>query len=253
MCKVYGYLRVSTDKQKTDRQRENILGAYPDAHMVEDKYTGTKVAGRVQFEKLIKNVKAGDTIVFDEVSRMSRNAAEGIALYKQMMEKGVELVFIKEPHINTQTYKQQLKGLEGRKTESSGDADADKLINGIMGAVNEYMIRLAEKQIELAFNTAEAEAAYIRQRVKEGKREQKRRNEMIEAGMLEGKITQWGGSAHRTPKKKAAALEGIKKYSSAFNGANTDEDTMKLVKLSRNTYYKYKKELLEQEYGSKGE
>lgn len=249
MCKVYGYLRVSTDKQKTDRQRENILAAYPDANMVEDKYTGTKIMGRVQFEKLIKNVKAGDTIVFDEVSRMSRNAAEGIELYKQLMARGVELVFIKEPHINTQTYKQQLKGLADRKTESSGDADADKLINGIMGAVNEYMIRLAERQIELAFNTAEAEAAYIRQRVKEGKREQKRRNEMIEAGMLEGEKTQWGGSAHRTPKKKAAALEGIKKYSSAFNGTNTDETTMKLVNLSRNTYYKYKRELLE----SKGE
>lgn len=245
MCKVYGYLRVSTDKQKTDRQRENILAAYPDANMIEDKYTGTKIAGRVQFEKLIKNVKAGDTIVFDEVSRMSRNAAEGIELYKQLMARGVELVFIKEPHINTQTYKQQLKGLADRKTESSGDADADKLISGIMGAVNEYMIRLAERQIELAFNTAEAEAAYIRQRVKEGKREQKRRNEMIEAGMLEGEKTQWGGSAHRTPKKKAAALEGIKKYSSAFNGTNTDETTMKLVNLSRNTYYKYKRELME--------
>lgn len=245
MCKVFGYVRVSTTKQKADRQRANILGAYPEALLMEDKYTGTKIAGRVQFEKLLKLVKAGDTIVFDEVSRMSRNATEGIDLYKQLMARGVELVFIKEPHINTQTYKQQLKGLADRKTESSGDADADKLISGIMGAVNEYMIRLAERQIELAFNTAEAEAAYIRQRTKEGKREQHRRNEMIEAGMLEGEKTQWGGNAHRTPSKKAAALEGIRKYSSAFDGKLNDADTMKLVKLSRNTYYKYKRELME--------
>lgn len=57
---------------------------------------------------LLKVVKAGDTIVFDEVSRMGRTADEGFELYKELYEKGVELVFLKEPHINTEVYKKAM-------------------------------------------------------------------------------------------------------------------------------------------------
>ena len=49
--------------------------------------------------KLLKTVKSSDTIVFDSVSRMSRNASEGFALYQDLLEKNVELVFLKEPHM----------------------------------------------------------------------------------------------------------------------------------------------------------
>ena len=39
---------------------------------------------------------------------MSRNAEEGFELYKELYDKGVELVFLKEPHINTETYRKAL-------------------------------------------------------------------------------------------------------------------------------------------------
>ena len=42
-------------------------------------------------------------IIFDSESRMSRNAEEGFNLYEELYLKGVTLVFIKEPHINTDT------------------------------------------------------------------------------------------------------------------------------------------------------
>lgn len=67
MC-VYGYCRIST---KQDRPEWN---------------------------KLYKKAKAGDTIIFDSVSRMSRNADEGFCLYEELYNKGIELVFLKEPH-----------------------------------------------------------------------------------------------------------------------------------------------------------
>ena len=44
-------------------------------------------------------------------------------------------------------------------------------------------------------------------------------------------------------KKKAGFQEAIKKYSKDFDGSLNDIDVMKLTGLSRNTYYKYKKEL----------
>ena len=85
-------------------------------------FTGT-TTDRPQWNKLYSKAKDGDTIIFDSVSRMSRNAEEGFKAYEDLYNRGVNHVFLKEPHINTQTYKQQLKGLEGRKTESSGGAD----------------------------------------------------------------------------------------------------------------------------------
>ena len=103
MCKVYGYTRISTAKQSMERQERNILAAYPDAAVMREVFTGTKAEGREVFARLMKQVKAGDTIVFDSVSRMSRNAQEGFSLYQDFYGKGIELVFLKEPQINTAT------------------------------------------------------------------------------------------------------------------------------------------------------
>ena len=104
--KVYGYCRISTAKQSIERQIRNIKAAYPNAIIFQETYTGTKVDGRKEFEKLLSIASAGDTIIFDSVSRMSRNAAEGAELYELLYKKGIELVFIKEPYCNTKTYKQ---------------------------------------------------------------------------------------------------------------------------------------------------
>ena len=97
---IFGYCRISTPQQSIERQARNILRAYPTAILYEEAYTGTKL-DRPKFKVLLKRVKPGDTIIFDEVSRMSRNADEGFELYKELYDKGVELVFLKEPHINT--------------------------------------------------------------------------------------------------------------------------------------------------------
>ena len=105
MCKVYGYCRISRKSQNIDRQIRNILAAYPDAVMYKEAFTGTKIQGRKTLDALLKQVKEGDTIVYDSVSRMSRDAEEGFKLYEELFHKNVSLVFLKEPHINTETYK----------------------------------------------------------------------------------------------------------------------------------------------------
>ena len=108
MCnKIYGYCRISTRKQSIERQERNIKAEYPNAVIFKEAYTGTKI-DRPIFNKLLKIVNKGDTIVFDSVSRMSRNADEGFTLYEELFNKGIELVFLKEQHINTETYKKAL-------------------------------------------------------------------------------------------------------------------------------------------------
>ncbi len=102
---IYGYCRVSTAKQSMKRQEDNCRALYPDAVLYEDTYSG-KTDDRPQFQRLLKKVKVGDTIVFDEVSRMSRNAEEGYRDYQELYKKEIELVFIKEPQINTAMFRE---------------------------------------------------------------------------------------------------------------------------------------------------
>lgn len=231
MCKVYGYCRISRKEQNIERQIRNIKALYTDAIIVQEAYTGTKIDGRAQFEKLLNTVKAGDTIVFDSVSRMSRNSADGFELYQTLYNAGIELVFLKEPHINTRVYKEAAE--KQMETISTGDTAADELINTITNAITKYMLRLAERQIQLAFEQAEKEVNDLHQRTKEG----------IETARINGK--QIGQQAGRKLKvKKAEPMkELIQKHSKDFNGNLTDAEVMKLTGLARNTYYKYKREL----------
>lgn len=224
MCKTYGYARISRKTQSIERQIRNIKAEYPDAIIVEEAYTGTKIQGREKFERLCKTVKAGDTIIFDSVSRMSRNAAEGYAQYQNFFEQGVNLVFMKEPQINTDTYKKAIR----EAVPMTGTA-----VDFILEGVNKYLMTLAKEQIRLAFEQAEKEVTDLHQRTSEG----------IETARLAGKqIGQRTGSKLNV-KKAAVAKETIRKYSKDFAGTLDDTDVIKLAGVSRNSYYKYKAEL----------
>ncbi|AQS04027.1 recombinase family protein [Clostridium beijerinckii] len=227
MCKIYGYCRISTDKQSIERQHRNILSAYPNAIIVDEVYTGTKVYGRVKFNKILDNVKEGDTIVFDSVSRMSRNSEEGYTLYEDLFNRGIELVFLKEQHINTATYKKALTN-----NIQMTNTNVDFILEGI----NKYLLSLAKEQIKIAFNQAEKEVTDLHQRTKEG----------IETARLNGKQIGQKQGAKLITKKSIEAKEQIIKYSKDFQGSLNDVETMKLIGLARNTYYKYKKELIEE-------
>ena len=230
--KEYGYCRISTPQQSIDRQERNIKAKYPKAHISKEAYTGTKVEGRKELDKILKAVKPGDTIVFDSVSRMSRNADEGIALYEQLFNKGIELVFLKEPHINTATYREALQK-QIDVTVNTGDTATDTFINTIIEALKHFQMDLAKKQIELAFAQAEKEVQDLHQRTAEG----------IQTARLNGKQIGQRQGAKLNVKKKAPAMEQIKKYSKDFDGTLKDTEVMQLVGLARNTYYKYKNEL----------
>ena len=105
---IFGYCRISTAKQNIDRQERNILAVYPDAKIVKETFTGTKFQGRKELDKILKRVRLGDTIVFDSVSRMSRTADEGYHYIKGYMMQVLNLVFLKEHYIDTDTYRQAM-------------------------------------------------------------------------------------------------------------------------------------------------
>lgn len=223
--KIYGYCRISTREQSIERQIRNIKGIYENAIIIDEVFTGTKVEGRTKWNNLLKKLKKGDTIIFDSVSRMSRNAEEGFELYEKLFNQGIELIFIKEPHINTSTYKKALTG----GIELTGTT-----VDLILEGVNKYLLALAKEQIKLAFEQAEKEVQDLRQRTKEG----------IETARLKGKQIGLEKGTKLTTKKSIVAKEQIKKYSKDFRGTLKDTEVMKLIGVSRNSYYKYKKELI---------
>jgi len=227
MCKVYGYCRISRKEQSIDRQVRNILGEYPAAHILKEAFTGTKVEGRREFERLLKVVRMGDTIIFDSVSRMSRNASEGIELYESLYEAGVNLVFLKEPYINTATYDKAL---------SENVPLTNTSVDIILEAINEYLKVLRKEQIKAAFLQAEKEVSDLQQRTREG----------IETARLNGK--QIGGIKGKgfTTKKEITAKEIIRKHNRDFGGTLTNQETWELAKISKMTFYKYKSEMLKE-------
>ncbi len=233
---IYGYARVSTMKQKLERQIDNIKREFPGAVIITEKYTGTK-QDRPEWNKLVEQIKKESakgteiTLVFDEVSRMSRNAAEGFQDYKMLYDMGIRLVFIKERHIDTDNFRQALQS----KVPLMG-GDIDILLKG----VNEYLMTLAERQIEIAFQTAQAEVDYLHQRTKEGVLKAQAKGKQI--GRKEGTKA---GKDFRESKKAIKAKEKILEHSKDFNGKLSDTDCIAVAGVSRNTFYKLKKQLKE--------
>ena len=228
---TYGYCRISTKKQNIERQERNIKETYPEALIRKEVYTGTK-SDRKEWSKLLKALKPADTVVFDSVSRMSRNAEEGFETYERLYNAGINLIFLKEPHINTDTYKQAIEN-QLQIAINSGDNATDELMQSIIAALNKYILALAKKQIYLSFEQSEKEVTDLHQRTKEG----------IQTARLNGKQIGQKQGIKLTTKKSIAAKKEILKHSKDFSGTLSDIDTMKLVGLSRNTYYTYKKEL----------
>lgn len=222
MSKIYGYCRISTKNQSIERQVENILKAYPKAKIYQEVFTGT-TTNRREWNKLKRVLKANDTVVFDSVSRMSRNAEEGVKEYMELLEKDINLVFLKEPYINTEVYQEQLKANDNIKTD-----DID-LNDTILKGVREYLKRLATKQIIIAFDQAEKEVKDLQQRTKEGMRVAKAKGNV--AGRREGVKIE--------TKKSVEMKDKIKK----LLPTHKDKEIIELLGLARNTFYKYKKEL----------
>ena len=222
---TYGYCRISKPTQSIDRQVRNIQEFDSRAKLIKEAYTGT-TQERPAWLKLRKNLKAGDTVIFDSVSRMSRNATEGFREYQELFNAGINLVFLKERHIDTDTYKTAIK--------SGIDMTGNQIADIYIEATNRVLMILAQQQIELAFFQAEKEVKDLHQRTAEG----------MKTAKLAGKQIGRPTGAIVVTKKSIRAKAVIRQHSRDFGGTLNDADVIKLIgNISRNSYYKYKAEL----------
>lgn len=161
---------------------------------------------------------------------MSRNASEGFELYRKLFGDGVNLVFINEPYINTDVYKATRDALVPMT-----NTDVDLILAG----VNQYLMKLAEKQVDLAFEQAQKERDDLSERTRQG----------LQTAKLNGKQLGRAKGTVVVTKKSDESKKKILKYSKAFGGDLSDKDLIKLLGIDKNTYYKYKKELKSQIVG----
>ena len=222
---IYGMTRVSTRKQNIERQVRNILAAYPDAIIVREYYTGT-TQERKEYQRVFKLAKAGDTLVFDSVSRMSRNAEEGYEDYENLYSRGINLVFLNERHIDTDVYR---KAIETAIPMTGTNVDY------ILEGINKFLLELAKEQIKLAFEQSAKEVSDLHTRTQQG----------IMTARLNGKHIGAVKGKKLTTKKSIEAKKVIAKHSIDFGGSLTDIEVMKMTGLAKNTYYKYKREMKE--------
>ena len=225
MGKIYGYVRVSTKQQSIERQIRNIRQAYPEAIIVQESFTGTTM-NRPKWNMLYCRLGDTDTVVFDSVSRMARNAEEGFKVYEELYARNVDLIFLKEKSINTTTYK---------KAREQAIPLTGTTVDLILEGVNKYLLALAKEQIRLAFESSEAEVMSLRQRTREGLLTAKLNGKQL--GHTKGVLLE-----HKNHKR---CLDIIKKHSKSFGGSLSDVEVMKMCGVCKKTYYRYKKELKE--------
>ena len=228
---IYAYCRVSTKHQRIARQITNITELYPHATIIREFYTGT-TQNRPQWDKLISTIKKEDTIVFDSVSRMSRNAQEGYNDYKALYSMGVNLIFLNEPLINTSVFDTTRNNLLKIDIDTGNEA-VNCFFKSNIESINDFLMALAEEQIKAAFNQSEKEVTDLHSRISQGIREAKRNGTQI--GLVKG--------TELITKKSIECKAIIKKHAKEFGGTLDDPDVMKLCGCSRNSYYKYKREI----------
>lgn len=91
---IYGYTRVSTKKQLDgfglEVQKKEILSKYPDALIIEEQFTGTKV-NRPIFNNLLDNLEVNDILVVSKLDRFARNTVDGIKVVELLFKKKVAI------------------------------------------------------------------------------------------------------------------------------------------------------------------
>src|SRR5215216_5923602 len=101
-----GYVRVSTDKQDVDTQRHLLL-AYAQANkLIIDEFVELEISSRKntkerRIDELMSRLNQGDTLLVAELSRLGRNMLETLNIIHALTEKGVSLIFVRQPELST--------------------------------------------------------------------------------------------------------------------------------------------------------
>lgn len=98
---IYGYVRVSTDKQSTENQRFEIANYAKENGLHIEQWVDETISGTIQVTnrllgRLLKQIGRGDTLIISELSRLGRNLMEIMSILYQCMEQEILVLTVKE-------------------------------------------------------------------------------------------------------------------------------------------------------------
>ncbi|MDF2881990.1 MAG: site-specific recombinase, invertase Pin [Clostridiaceae bacterium] len=100
--KIFGYIRVSSKEQNTDRQKQALLEYGVDERdIIEDKVSG-KDFNRTGYLTLKNSLlRDGDTLVIKELDRLGRNMDMIKNEWQEIQSNGIDIVVLDTPILNT--------------------------------------------------------------------------------------------------------------------------------------------------------
>lgn len=94
---IYGYARVSTKGQAKDgnslEAQEKALKESGANEIYVDAFTGTKT-DRPEFDKLMKKIQKGDTLIVTKLDRFARSMSQGSELVSDLIERGIKVYIL---------------------------------------------------------------------------------------------------------------------------------------------------------------
>lgn len=98
----YGYARISSRDQSLSRQIVALHDyGLDDRHIITDKASGKDFAREGYQTLKTQLLRAGDTLVIKELDRLGRNYTQIKTEWQELLQKGVEIVVLDTPMLNT--------------------------------------------------------------------------------------------------------------------------------------------------------
>ena len=98
---IYGYIRVSSDKQTVENQRFEISNFCEKNSLTIDVWVEETISGMTRVEnrklgKLLKKIKKGDVLICSELSRLGRNLLRIMGVLNECMNRNIQVWTIKD-------------------------------------------------------------------------------------------------------------------------------------------------------------
>ena len=127
-----GYARVSTQDQNLDRQLDNLRSAGCE-RIFNEKMTGTK-SDRPELKTMLLTLRAGDILVIDSFSRLSRSTKDLLELVEKLTAMDVHLVSLKENLDTTTATGKLMLTMLSALSQFERDLIAERTIDGLKAA-----------------------------------------------------------------------------------------------------------------------
>lgn len=229
MAKEFGYCSSGCSRPQFDKQVDSINHSYPSAIIIKELYSKT-MTDRTELKKLMSQLEKDDTLIVHSMDRLSRNAAELFHYYKELADRGVNMIFINQPYMNTDVY------LTVYQEMISQSPAPDHPV--IKASLEQLLAAQISKVLEKSWDDLQSQRSHMKESYEHARAVEK------EKGAVRGKRYE--------SRKSFMVKELIRKYNQNYDGLMNDLQTMEQIRsemgtISRNTYYKYKKELMEDE------